>query len=329
MRLALLAAIVGLVTWLTIRFVVRPLIVRFRDLDLALRIEDRWPGLQDRLASTVEFLRIDRAPDAADRADGLTGSAKLRQATIDSTLREVQSLDFAQVIDRKPVRRAWGAALGAVTLGALTLVLAPQTSRIALDRLFRPLGATEWPKRTHLSVVAAPDKVARGDEYRFEIAVAPGERLPATARVTYRYPDGTTAVEALRPEPTRGRFHGRIESARQSFSFTVAAGDDATAPRDVRVVPPPAVTALTLRVTPPEYTGLAPETLAPGRTQVQAVRGSTLDVIATASKPIATASLRPSVARRSRRDRSTSPAATPAVFRPSSSSNRPPGSRSS
>ena len=44
--------------WLGYRHVLRPLVVRFADLDIALRIEERWPGLNDRLASTIQFLRL-------------------------------------------------------------------------------------------------------------------------------------------------------------------------------------------------------------------------------------------------------------------------------
>ena len=56
-RLVLLIAVGATGTWLLLRYVITPLIVRFNDLDIALRIEDRWPGLNDRLASTIQFLR--------------------------------------------------------------------------------------------------------------------------------------------------------------------------------------------------------------------------------------------------------------------------------
>src|SRR5689334_2864104 len=77
-RLAALLAFVGPGGWLSARFVIAPLVIRFRDLDIALRIERRWPGLNDRLASTVQFLR------AGD--DDLLGSRALREATIAQTL---------------------------------------------------------------------------------------------------------------------------------------------------------------------------------------------------------------------------------------------------
>src|SRR6202035_3773371 len=71
-RLAALVVVAGLGAWLALRYVVAPLVVRFRDLDIALRIERRWPGLNDRLASTVQFLRV-----GAD--EHRMGSAALRE----------------------------------------------------------------------------------------------------------------------------------------------------------------------------------------------------------------------------------------------------------
>ena len=55
-RVAALLGLAGFGTWLLSRYVLAPLFVRFADLDIALRIEERWPGLNDRLASTVQFL---------------------------------------------------------------------------------------------------------------------------------------------------------------------------------------------------------------------------------------------------------------------------------
>ena len=49
---------------LSYRRVLRPLFVRFADLDIAMRIEERWPGLNDRLASTIQFVQLDAGDDA-------------------------------------------------------------------------------------------------------------------------------------------------------------------------------------------------------------------------------------------------------------------------
>ncbi len=62
-RAVILAAVIGTVLFLIYGRVLRPLFVRFADLDIAMRIEERWPGLNDRLASTIQFLRMDAGDD--------------------------------------------------------------------------------------------------------------------------------------------------------------------------------------------------------------------------------------------------------------------------
>ena len=285
-RLALLIGVIGLGAWLAIRQVLLPLVVKFADLDIALRIEERWPGLNDRLASTVQFLR-------QTRGDENLGSQALRDATVEQTLVEVESIDFRQVADPRSTRKAVLWATLAVALVATVGAVEPNLSGIALRRLFHPFGPDRWPQSTHLTVVAAetPKKIARGMPFTLAVAVARGERMPSTARVTYTYPDGETATEPLRPTDD-GTFRGRLESVARPFTFTVEAGDDVTAPWPVAVVPPPILEKTTVRVIAPAYTALASQALAPGNTQVRAVEGGRIEFEGVANKPIASAVLR-------------------------------------
>jgi hypothetical protein len=108
-RLAALVGLGVLGAWLLLRYVLTPLLVRFQDLDIALRIEERWPGLNDRLASTVQFLRMAKGDDRF-------GSPALREATVQQTLAETESIDFRQAIDSKPALRAVGLALASVAV---------------------------------------------------------------------------------------------------------------------------------------------------------------------------------------------------------------------
>jgi len=289
-RLVLLVGVAAAALSLAVRYVLIPLVVRFNDLDIAMRIEGRWPGLNDRLASTVQFLR---ASGEAAGEDGHRGSKVLRDATVAQTIEETEGIDFRQAIDPRPARRALAWSSVAVGLALSLLVLAPASTRIALERLFLPFTTTQWPRETHLTIVEGetPRKVARGEPFTLAVAVAQGERMPSTARVTYTFADGETAVEPLRPADD-GVFRGRLDAANRDFSFAVEAGDDQTAPWDVRVVPPPALTNLTVRLVPPEYTGLPPQSLAPGNTQARTVYGSKVELEGGANKPLASAVLR-------------------------------------
>ena len=286
-RLVALLGLAGLGSWLFFRSVVAPLVVRFQDLDIALRIEERWPGLNDRLASTIQFLRLSEDDDRH-------GSPALRAATVRQTIDETRSIDFRQVIDARPTLKALGLALASVALGAIVFATAPALGTIALRRLFLPFGGDRWPRQTHLVLLdkETPRTIARGEPFTLAVAVAKGDRLPPLARATYRFDDGETFTESLR-SIEGGTFRGRIETVARAFTFSVAAGDDTTSVRDiaVRVVPPPAIKDLTVRLIAPEYTKLGPKTLAPGQTQIRAVEGTRIEVEALANKPIAQAAL--------------------------------------
>src|SRR5262249_36755494 len=149
----------------------------------------------------------------------------------------------------------------ALLVGLGFLLAAPDLSTIAMRRLFRPYGPDRWPQQTHLSLLdkETPTKVARGDPFTLAVRVGEDERMPTSARATYRFDGGGVVPEPLRAVDG-GIFRGRLEAVERNFTFSVAAGDDSTSIRNVavRVVPPPAVKELSIRLVAPEYTGIAP-----------------------------------------------------------------------
>jgi hypothetical protein len=284
-RLVLLGCVLAASVWLAIRYVFKPLIVQFNDLDIALKIEERWPGLNDRLASTIQFL--------SNPSDDALGSKAMRDHTVAQTIEETKTIDFREVIDARPIRNALGWSASVVGAAVLLLVMVPISSRLALQRLFVPYGAAEWPKLTHLTILDSETrhKAAKGEPFTLAVGVAKGEHVPSSARVKYIFADGETSEEPLRPADD-GVFRGRLETVTRDFKFTVSAGDDKTAAWDVKVVPPPVLTDLVVKAIPPEYTGQAPQTLAPGNTQLKAVFGTRVELVGKANKPLASVTLR-------------------------------------
>lgn len=326
-RLGLLLATVGLTGWLLAKCVIAPLVLRFRDLDIALRIEERWPGLQDRLATTVQFLALKARPD--DRED-IHGSRQLREETIRRTLSEAESIDFREVVDPRPARKAMATAAVPVALGLALLAAAPESCRLALARLFAPFGSAQWPKQTHL-VVLEPhrdgQKVAQGEPFRLEVGVAEGEALPNSGEVTYDFDDGETLTRRLGTQLGKdgsaggaARFVDRMPEVTRSFRYRVAAGDDLTPTRSVVAVPPPSLSFARVKLAPPEYTGEPKGVVEPGGGKDLAgsefdleriVVGTTVELEARANKPLAEASLNLLGSAPWARDEGRGPAAAP------------------
>src|SRR5438128_10812856 len=95
------------------RFVLQPLFLPADDLNLALRIEGHYPSLIDSLASTVEFLEI---PEESETS----GSAGLRRAAVQQTLRHLKEVNFNRVVDTRGGRSA---ALSLIVCGVLGVTL--------------------------------------------------------------------------------------------------------------------------------------------------------------------------------------------------------------
>ncbi|MBI1324315.1 DUF4175 family protein [bacterium] len=281
-----LLALIIVSAWALRRFVLRPMMANFDDLALALRIEDRWPGLQDRLASAVEFLAIPEQAQTSDNA-----SPALRKRVIDQAFAEVESLDFTEAIDPRPARQSLKFLGIAAALAAFSFVLGPASSRIALARFFNPVSGPEWPKSTVLEWVEATPKVAVGEPWSLVVKVAEGYKVPASAMAEFRFVDGETASEPLRILEN-GEFRGRLESVTQSFSVRVRGGDDLTDAKSIVAVTPPRLADAAIEIVPPAYTAMPPVRLAPGSAQVRAVEGSTVKLTARATKSLSAANLK-------------------------------------
>lgn len=279
-------ATIAALGWSIRKFFLRPLLANFDDLALALKIEDRWPGLQDRLASAVEFLELPTDLKTSDNA-----SPELRKRVIEQAYAEVESIDFTQAIDHRPARQSLKFLGIAAAISLISVGLGPQSTKLAMLRFFNPLGGPEWPKATLLKWLEATPKVALGEPWSLVVKVEDGYTIPSSAVAEFTFADGEKAEEPLRVVDG-GEFRGRLESVTQSFKVRVRAGDDLTEIKPVEAVTPPRLADLKIQVQPPAYTGLPAITLAPGSAQIRAVEGSMITVTAKASKTLSSASLK-------------------------------------
>ncbi|MCY2934665.1 MAG: DUF4175 domain-containing protein [Planctomycetota bacterium] len=286
LRFLELAGTIAALLWALRTFFLKPLLTNFDDLALALKIEDRWPGLQDRLASAVEFLEL--RPDATTSDNA---SPELRKRVIDQAYAEVEKIDFSQAIDTHPARQSLKFLGIAAALSLLSIILGPQSSRLAMTRLLNPLSGPEWPKATQLKWLEASPKVALGEPWSLVVKVEEGYKIPSSAVAEFTFADGEKALEPLRVVEG-GEFRGRLESVTQSFKVRVRAGDDLTETKPVEAVTPPRLSDLKIVVQPPDYTSLPAITLAPGSAQIRTVEESLITISAKASKTLASANLK-------------------------------------
>ena len=270
--------------WTAYRWLYRGLSTQLSDVDLAQRIQNRFPALGDSLASAVEFLH---QPEDDPKA----GSVALRQAVIAKTAAETERLDFLGVLQTRSIGRALFVS-AAVVLAALGLFAAdPGSSRIALARLINPLADKGWPQVTHLAVVQTKDCVARGQSFHLEVSDKNGVRLPSSVRFFCRWEnaDGSVTPENEPMQFVRNVMVVRRENIQRPFSYRVEGGDDRSMPwRRVEVVEPPAIASLSITLIPPTYTGWPPRI---GEPNIRAMVGTRVEIAGMATKSLASASL--------------------------------------
>lgn len=300
-RLMLALGIVAAAASAAWRFLITPLRQQLSDLDVALRIERRFPGFQDSLASTVQFLE--------QGTDPRLGSPDLQRAVIERTARQVEDVNLADVIDPRPARRVAVVAVLVCLAAALLAGLNPAAANVAVNRLVFPLASHPWPRATELRLLDAelkplpapwgePIRRVRGDTLRFYVENVKGTP-PDDVMLEYRFAEGETTAEKLRRASLRDA-QGSLREVcvativvdKGPLEFRAIGGDDHTMDwHDVEVVPPPRLDRLQVTLTPPTYAGRPAERLPENVGHVQALVGTTIEIEATSNKPLASALL--------------------------------------
>ena len=203
----------GLLAW---HFLVRPLSERCDDLSLALRIEQRFPALNDALASTVQFL--DAPPAGGD-------SASMRREAVKRALGKAAGCDFNRVVDGRGLRTA-GALAAFASAGALALALYfPGPAFSALGRLLNPFNNRDLPPQTVLELDAPRDRIGRNEA--FEIHGRVRGVVPAKAFVAVRidnFPSTEYTIDVASSGDKSGTLSLRLEPGKvqRNFRFQVA-----------------------------------------------------------------------------------------------------------
>lgn len=279
-RMICLLSVVGVSGWVAYRYLLTALRSQLKDVEVALRIERRFPAFQDRLASTIEFLK-------QSEDDPRAGSALLRRTVIAQTTAEAERLKLSDAIDWRPARRALGIAAAICAVAILLAALDPLGARMAVARLVQPFGGPAWPKANHLAFKNPPRRIALGQPFEVEVIDEWKARLPNEVRLFFRYHDDSQTVEAMHFR--NGAMVFRKEQIERPFAYRAEGGDDDSLDWiDLQVVEPPLVERMEVRLHYPEYTGWEPKTAEP---HLRALVGTRVEMDAKTTKRIRSATL--------------------------------------
>ncbi len=282
-RLIFSLLILGATIAAVMRWIVPSLKPRLSDVQVAQYVERRFPQLSDRLSSAVQFLE-----ESED--DPMAGSAALRKAVVADAMSDIQSLDLKQALNYHAARKALGTLCAAVAIICLFAIANSSGVKLAAQRMLLPWEEFAWPRHTNLVVIDPIKRLAVGDDFRLAVKDALNRELPEDLQVSY-WVDGTAektanvrTMEIIGSEGVHQLF-----DVTQDFSYLVVGGDDQKMTwQEVKVVEPPRIASLQIKVHPPKYTGWPIENA--GR-HLRVLAGSRVEIEGTATRPITAARL--------------------------------------
>jgi hypothetical protein len=243
------AVLLGAVTAILVaihHWIVRPASSVLSISDIAGRLEHTFPAFDDRLRSTVDFLRPE-----------IPGSDALKQRVISQATKMAGEMPLGDVVRARPMWMSLAGGVGALALVAGLLVFGSHAYvNAALDRL--ALGNRAWPKSVEIAMDGElPRRVAVGDRVPVRLHLAKGDRPSRTAIIEYRYDNGPWQQElmtridgvytaSLDAHMDQGKNAGRIEIKLQS-------GDDQRELAPIAIVPRLDIASVDADVLPPTY----------------------------------------------------------------------------
>ncbi|MCZ6692227.1 MAG: hypothetical protein O7H41_21810, partial [Planctomycetota bacterium] len=255
--------------------------------ELALRMEASFPELKD---SVISALQLSRQVES----EGFYQSRDLAQVVISQGEEAVGRIDLGRAAPGKRSHRVFGAALLSMGCVALLAAWSPYHASTWFKRIFL-LSSVEWHKSVILRVVGiSPDgeTIVRGDDFHVRVMVEKGdpEEVVIHSRAESRSRWEVRPMVGYRREGEEGESYQRqFREVPEDFRFFVTGGDARTEEYVVKVMVPPSIQEISLRVTYPAYLDKEVDTIPDGNLRVPF--GSSVEYQADASRTLEKAAL--------------------------------------
>ena len=245
-----------------------PLRRRPDDRRVARFVEERCPECADAIVTAV---------DITGRGAGTRDFAPM---VVASAARTLAALDLDRIVDRRETRGAAARAAGALTAGALALVLAAPL----LERAAQAAYVGIFPGSVTLAVAPGDMRVAAGTPATILATVSgrAGRLDRLTARITL---DAGGQTVTLPMERTGDGYRFQVPRVERSFHYLVSAGPAASRAYAVTALHPARVQRIDLQYDFPAFTGLKPRLDRDGG-DVFGPAGTRVRVIVHADKPV-------------------------------------------
>ena len=266
---AVLWLVVGL---LLLRHVLRPLLRRVSDEQVALYLEENEPSLRSRLLAAVESTR---RPGEVERSP-------LLQEVVAEAARECRRIDYGRSIERSSVRRSSVLFAGLALAAILVVALGPDFLRHGVSALFNPARAAETVNPYGVGVLPGDTIIPRNSDL---LVSATPVGFASDDVVLYAREEGAggfTATPMI--DDGAGSFEGLLLNVAEETTYYVEAAGIRSATFSLGVADLPSVDRLKMVHHFPAYTGLPPRSFEHGG-DVAALRGTRVELTVTSTIP--------------------------------------------
>lgn len=288
-RVAMLAAAGGIAGWLIATKLVGRLAAPLDDAQLALVVERNYPHFQDSLSTVVELSRGPR--------ENVNESLLARTAAIAAN--RLEEVDPSVIFRRRSLGTLAVTSILAVASVVGLMISEPHTAGLWARRMVW-LAEEPWPRRVRFDAEGFVDGVrvvARGTDVEVLVRAASKDVIPAVVDLRSRGLGSQGRGWRTDRMGTRGAVtdHGQtfghvIKSVQESLELEIRGGDARLRSLRLEVVDAPGLESLSITTRLPEYLGGGIRPAATSRI-VPVPRGSSVDIMCTATVPLAAATV--------------------------------------
>jgi hypothetical protein len=278
-RLLSLLTQFAVLTFITLRLIMAPLVYQPDDDELALMVERARPEFRSRLIASIQLTRPGAVPTGT--------SPVLVDATVEETEAIAAPLDFTRIVSIDKLKKLGAVALSVLVLGIIGLICGRPDTIDLLQRAF--LSTKPVPRKTRVIVPEGNKVIGRSDSVRLEAYVQ--GIIPNHGKVELKYRGRRPLEFPLEQDRDNHAHFGRtIENVQDSFTYVIHLNDARSDTFTVKTVPRPTVATIQCDQEFPAYTKLKPWRRSLG--DLSLLAGSILKLKVIATKPIQAAVLK-------------------------------------
>ncbi|UCB52778.1 MAG: hypothetical protein JSV10_01425 [Candidatus Zixiibacteriota bacterium] len=267
----------------------RPIVHKPRLQDLALKVEERFPELQDRLIAALQLVKnLDRNPEGY--------STEMIRAVIKQADSISTELNLKEIIDAGPLKRIGRIAAGLAVISLIFALVFPAAFRSSLFIFSHPL--TEFVSPQKFSFVVSPgnSEIVKYSDVRVRIDVE-GEK-PKNVNLFWRNEGsswnreklslmtGSTASKTQEIATAEPDFAYHFREVKRNFEYYAEEKGVESEHYRITVVDKPRVVGLKLTFNYPRYTRLKTQVVDENDGNITAIAGTKVRVEARSNKEL-------------------------------------------